>query len=262
MLIDWFTVVAQAVNFLILVWLLKRFLYAPILRAIDEREQRIAGQLQLAAARKAEAEQERAAFEGKNKAFDEQRQALLKEAEKDVSAERRRLLDEARAAADALRARLQDAVRSEHASLSRELVRRSQREVFAIAGKALADLAGTSLEERVALVFVRRLHELPPAERQLLAAVAGGHQPAVVRSAFELPPAPHAAIEQAVRDTLGPETLIRFEVAPDIVSGVELAVPGYKVAWSIADYLAMLEDSLRVAVNTATASEAPSGARA
>ena len=42
MLIDWFTVGAQVLNFLILVWLLKRFLYRPILHAIDAREQRIA----------------------------------------------------------------------------------------------------------------------------------------------------------------------------------------------------------------------------
>jgi F-type H+-transporting ATPase subunit b len=37
MLIDWFTVGAQVLNFLILVWLLKRFLYGPILDAIDAR---------------------------------------------------------------------------------------------------------------------------------------------------------------------------------------------------------------------------------
>jgi F-type H+-transporting ATPase subunit b len=38
MLIDWFTVAAQAINFLILVWLLKRFLYKPVLNAVDARE--------------------------------------------------------------------------------------------------------------------------------------------------------------------------------------------------------------------------------
>ena len=52
--IDWFTVVAQAINFLILVWLLKRFLYKPILHAIDEREKGIAAQLAQAEAKKAE----------------------------------------------------------------------------------------------------------------------------------------------------------------------------------------------------------------
>ncbi len=55
MLIDWFTVVAQAINFLILVWLLKRFLFKPILHAIDEREKGIANQLAQAEAMKAEA---------------------------------------------------------------------------------------------------------------------------------------------------------------------------------------------------------------
>ena len=50
MLIDWFTVGAQALNFLLLVWLLKRFLYQPILDAISAREQRTALQLADAAA--------------------------------------------------------------------------------------------------------------------------------------------------------------------------------------------------------------------
>ena len=56
MLIDWFTVGAQALNFIILVWLLKRFLYKPILNAVDAREKRIAAELADADAKKAEAQ--------------------------------------------------------------------------------------------------------------------------------------------------------------------------------------------------------------
>ena len=41
MSIDWITVVAQIANFLVLVWLLKRFLYRPILDGIDAREAEI-----------------------------------------------------------------------------------------------------------------------------------------------------------------------------------------------------------------------------
>jgi len=67
MLIDWFTVGAQIVNFLILVWLLKHFLYKPILDAIDAREKRIAAELADADAKKAEAEKERTDFEDKTK---------------------------------------------------------------------------------------------------------------------------------------------------------------------------------------------------
>ena len=75
MLIDWFTVGAQLLNFLILVALLKRFLYRPILDAIDAREQRIAGELAQADAAKAEAERERDAFAQKNAEFDRLRAA-------------------------------------------------------------------------------------------------------------------------------------------------------------------------------------------
>src|ERR1039458_9587629 len=94
--INWFTVIAQAINFLILVLLLKRFLYKPILHAIDEREKGIATRLADVEARMAEAEKDRDDFQHKNEAFDQERAALLKKATDEAKAERERLLDEAR----------------------------------------------------------------------------------------------------------------------------------------------------------------------
>ena len=141
MLINWFTVLAQAINFLILVWLLKHFLYKPILHAIDEREKGIATQLAQAEAKKAEAQKDRDDFQHKNEAFDQERAALLKKATDEAKAERQRLLDEARKDADALRAKRQDALRNEQRNLSQEIIRWTQKEVFAITRKTLADLA-------------------------------------------------------------------------------------------------------------------------
>src|SRR5450631_3388047 len=105
--IDWFTVIAQVINFLILVWLLKRFLYKPILHAIDEREKGIASQLAQAEAKKVEAQQERDDFQHKNEAFEKERAALLSKATNEAQAERQRLLDEARKDAELLRAKRQ-----------------------------------------------------------------------------------------------------------------------------------------------------------
>ena len=101
MLIDWFTVGAQALNFIILVWLLKRFLYKPILNAVDAREARIAAELADAEAKRVEAKKERDEFQRKNEAFDQQRAALLSKATDDAKSEHQRLLDDARKAADA-----------------------------------------------------------------------------------------------------------------------------------------------------------------
>ena len=149
MLIDWFTVSAQVVNFLILVWLLKRFLYRPILNAIDAREKRIATELADADAKKDEAIKERDEFQHKNEEFDRQRAALLSQATDEAKAERQRLFDEARKAADAFSAARQDTLRNDAHNLNHAISRRTQQEVFAIARKALMDLATTSLEERL-----------------------------------------------------------------------------------------------------------------
>ena len=242
--IDWFTVVAQAINFLILVWLLKRFLYKPILHAIDEREKGIAAQLAQAEAKKAEAQKERDDFQHKNEAFDQERAALLKKATDEANAERQRLLDEARKDADSLRAKRQDALRNEQRNLSQEITRWTQKEVFAITRKTLADLAATSLEERMGDVFVQRLRALTgAAKEQLAAALKTSTQPARVRSAFDLPPEQHAAIQKALNETFSADIHIQFETVPELVSGIELSTNGQKVAWSIADYLATLEKS-------------------
>ena len=244
MLINWFTVIAQAINFLILVWLLKRFLYKPILHAIDEREKGIATQLAQAEAKKAEAQKDRDDFQHKNEAFDQERAALLKKATDEAKAERQRLLDEARKDADLLRAKRQDALRNEQRNLSQEIIRWTQKEVFAITRKTLADLASTSLEERMGDVFVHRVRALTgAAKEQLVTAFKTSNHTVSVHSAFDLPPAQRTAIESAIKETFAPDTQVQFETAPELVSGIELSTNGHKVAWSIADYLATLEKS-------------------
>jgi len=242
--IDWFTVIAQVFNFLILVWLLQRFLYKPILHAIDEREKGIATQLAQAEAKKTEAQKERDDFQQKNEAFDQERAALVKRATDEAKAERQRLLDEARKDADALRAKRQEALRNEQQNLSQEITRWTQKEVFAITRKTLADLAATSLEERMSAVFVQRLRALTGAAKdQLAAALKTSIDRARVRSVFDLSPEQHAAIQKALNESFSADIQIQFETVPELVSGIELSASGQKVAWSIADYLATLEKS-------------------
>jgi F-type H+-transporting ATPase subunit b len=238
MLIDWFTVGAQIVNFLILVWLLKHFLYKPILHAIDAREKRIAAELADADAKKAEAQKERTNFEDKNKAFDEQRSALLSKAADEAKAERERLIDQAKKDTDNLRANQADALRGDQIRLGSEITLLAEKEVFSIARKALKDLATVSLEERIGEVFTRRLRDLDPKEKELLGdALKNSSQPALVRSAFDLPPDQRAAIQNALNETFSAVVSIRFEDSQDAICGIELTANGQKVAWSISSYL-------------------------
>lgn len=242
MLIDWFTVGAQALNFIVLVWLLKRFLYRPILDAVEAREARIAKDLADAAAKMAEAQSKRAEFERKNAEIDSRRTELLGRAADEAAAERRRLLDEARKAADVLSERRREALRTEARNLDREIRGRAEKEVFAVARKALRDLASASLEERIAEEFVRRLQAMDvKAKASLADALKSDAGPAVVRSAFDLPPSARADIQKAIDDAFSGHFHLRFEVVTGLIGGIELVTSGQKVAWSISEYLASLE---------------------
>ncbi len=245
MLIDWFTVSAQLLNFLILVWLLKRFLYKPILHAIAAREKLIATKLADADANKSEAQKQREEFRLKNEQFDRQRTASLDKMTEEVNVERQRLLDAARQEADALSAKRQEALRKDAHNLNQTIASQTQQEVFAIARKALADLASTSLEERLGEVFIGRLRALEgKAKNSLAVALKTAAEPALVRSAFALPEEQRAAIQNALNETFSTEIQVRFETAPELISGIEFSTNGLKVAWSIADYIASLEEGV------------------
>jgi F-type H+-transporting ATPase subunit b len=245
MLIDWFTVLAQVVNFIILAWLLKHFLYRPILDAIDAREKKIAAALADANKKQTEAQTERDQYQQKNKEFDQQRAAVLAKAADEAKTERQKMLDEARKAADELSAKRQESLRNEQKSLAEALSLRARDEVLAIARKALADLAGATLEERMVDVFLQKWATLDDkAMDGFKSAFKASSATVFVRAAFTLAPGQRAAIEAAIKGTLGVAAQVRFEVAPELVGGIEANVNGQKVAWSVADYLNSLEKSI------------------
>jgi F-type H+-transporting ATPase subunit b len=244
-LLDWFTVGAQALNFLILVWLLKRLLYKPILAAIDAREQRIARELADAAAKQTEADKQRDEFVRKNDEFNRQRAGLLTQATDAANTETQRLIGIARQTADGVNADRQRALQSDLLSLHDALRIRTQQEVFAIAAHALQDLATANLNECMVDTFTHRVREMDaPAKAVLAQAMRDSAAPAVVRSAFDLPPEQRAAIQNSLNETFAADIHLQFQTAPELLAGIELASNGQKVSWNIADYLASLEQSV------------------
>lgn len=256
MQINWFTVIAQLVNFIVLVWLLKRFLYKPILKAIDEREKNIAGKINDAEAKDALAKKEQTAFQQKNESFDKEKKGLMDQAIAETNKEREKLLESARNEAAELRSKLEKSLVEMQENLNRDLAQKTQKEVFAIARKTLNDLASLSLEEQSAKVFITRLKELKKEEKEqfLEAFKTGSNQPdgedaVLIQSAFDLPEEQQTAIKNAVNEILGTPTSFQFNTAPEIISGIELSSNGYKLAWSIAAYLNSLQKSISDTLN-------------
>ncbi len=245
MIIDWFTVSAQIVNFLILVWLLNRFLYKPILNAIDAREQSITNQLEEAAAIKASAQQERQTFEQNNALIEQQRVELLSQANQQADAERQRLIEIARSETANLSEQWRESLANQQDSLKQQLIKRTEQEVFAIARKTLADLATADLEQQITAVFIQRLQtQSEQLQKQLSSSSSTPSEKVYVRSTIELPVDQQSAIKNAIQHSVKHDISIHFETASDLLCGIELVIGSFKIAWSIDDYLQRMESTM------------------
>lgn len=236
--IDWFTVAAQVLNFVVLLWLLKRFLYGPVLAAVDAREKRIAQELADAASKQAQALAERDGFARRNAQFDGQRASQLAEVQALAQKEHARLLEQARESVSQWSARRQATLQAQARQVDALIRAQAQQEVFAITRKTLSELASVELEQSICQVFVDRLGRIDAVQReQLRAAVQTGADPVRVRSAFALSSSLRDMIRVAVQAMVDAPVALEFSTHPELIGGVELICGGHKIGWSIAEYL-------------------------
>lgn len=243
MLIDWFTVGAQAVNFLILVVLLKRFLYGPILRAMESREAGLAARFAETEQALDQARQSEAEFHRQQQALEEARGERLRAVDEEAEQRRKEMVAAARAETTALRSAWLSALRREQELFGRELKKRVGMEVLHIARKSLADLSDAELEQRLVERFTAGLAELDSEARQQLAA-AGRDDGLTVRSSFELPESLRNRLTESLEPLLEHEVTVHFRTDPDLPLGIELAVGGLKLSWGVDSYFETLQEAV------------------
>ena len=243
--IDWFVFLAQIFNFLLLMYLLKRFLYGRIIKAMDDREAKIAARFAEADELKTKAEEEARLYEKRNQSLNEKKETLLNEATLAAEAKRKELMEKVRVEVDAVKARWQDMLVREQDAFFYDLRQRAAKQLYATARKALSDLADADLEERIVEEFLRRVKDLDEEKSaQLRKAISGGGNRVTIRSAFGISAPRQTQIEEVLKKQITNGFTIRYLQEPDIVSGIEMRVNGHKIAWSLNEYLETLVESL------------------
>jgi F-type H+-transporting ATPase subunit b len=232
MSIDWITVLAQAANFLLLVWLLRRFLYRPILDGIDRREAEITRRMTEAETVREQARSAEARF--------------VAQYEQSV-AEQDSMVARALAATEGARDQLMDAARDQLEQERREWHRHLERErrqfmahlqqagalvLSELARRALRDLADETLEAGIARHIGRRLEPMA-AE---LAAAAGANRQASVTSREALAEPLQARLRTDL-DALLPGIRVQFSHDAEQSPGIVLQLGGARVEWTIDSYM-------------------------
>jgi F-type H+-transporting ATPase subunit b len=249
-LFDWFTVFAQIANFLILMWLLKRFLYKPVLKAIDAREARIAKLLSETEQSQIQIQIQQSEVTAKNKAFSKEREVLLAQVNTDAEALKGKLNEAARNDATSQRTKWITELKEEQQKLASDINKHAQQAVFSVARKTLKDLSNLELDTQVAAVFIKKLARLDAQERQSF--YADTHEPLTIRSAFPLSDNNKQTLVKAIETSLSPSLSIQFEVNSALVSGIEMLGCGHKLSWNIDDYLKNFKHNIDELVSSTT----------
>jgi F-type H+-transporting ATPase subunit b len=254
--IDWFTLVAQLVNFLILLLLLRRFLYGPITRVMAERRERVAAQLSEAAAREAEADGVLADYEKKLEELERARKTALEDALAEAETIEQERIDEARVEVAEMRRRWQEALAREQATFLQELRQRVISEMYQTMRQLFEDMADEDLEPHLVRAFLKRLRSLDPSERDAFAAALRHAEGSLsVTSAFALADPQRRELEKVAQAVFGDKVTCHYQRSPDLICGIEVSAYDQKLAWNLDGYLAGLESAVEQQLAAGTPSE-------
>lgn len=256
MLIDWFTVGAQIVNFLILLVALKIVLFDRIVAAMDRREADIAARITDAHERTADAEREAESYRSRRRELEQQRQRRLEEAELEATSRKSELLEQARLHVEELRTGWEAALDRDRRHLLDEARRRTAEQIGIVSRRALADLADAELEREVVRVALRRLEE-SAGEYASLAGACGDGSMVEVRTAFDLTGQLVDEIRHAVAAVLDCAVgQIAWARDPELICGLEIQSGGWTLGWNVDSYLDSLAEELESLLPPASDHEA------
>ncbi|MBN1218324.1 MAG: F0F1 ATP synthase subunit B [Anaerolineae bacterium] len=245
MQIDWFTVVAEIINFLILVALLKYFLYNRIIGVANQREAKIVNRFKEANQKAEEARQEAESYRSQQEELEARREELLNQAKQETGERRKTLLQQAHEEVEEAKQQWRETLRREQESFLRELRQRTGQQTYALSRRALADLANARLEQQMIEVFIERLKNLDDETRAAIAeSLQNSVEAMTIASVFEIPQETRLNLLDILQNQFDGKLEGHFETSSDLICGIELRTNGHKVGWSLEHYLATLERNL------------------
>ncbi|WP_182871102.1 F0F1 ATP synthase subunit B family protein [Rhodopirellula sp. JC639] len=238
MTIDWFTFVAQIINFLILVALLRWLLYEPIIAAMAQREAKISQQFHQAETKLAEANQNAALYRQKTAEFEATREAMLQDVRQELLEHRERLTREAREEVERKRGEWIDALAREQSDAATEVRRQVGEIAIDSARQTLKELADAELETRIAEKFIAQIEQLEDQRRDEIAALLSDDSAEVsVRSSFELNDDVRGRLRRVLRERLDYHGDVTCEQSDELICGLQLDAGGYGIQWNVDDFV-------------------------
>jgi len=237
------TLIFQTINFLILAFLLTKFLFRPVMRLLDERAKRVTQALDEAQMREEEARRIKEEYLKKLEEAKREAQALREAAQKEVERTRREIIEQARAEAQAMRARAQEEMERERM----EAIKRHREEIASLvtsmSAKMLTEVSDGRLQGVFFDAFLDRLDKMEGESSPYRAAVRGMEVvPVEVTSANVLSEADQARLKKALSSFLDREVNLDLRVDSSLIGGAIVRFGDHLIDGSLRGQLAKLRE--------------------
>jgi F-type H+-transporting ATPase subunit b len=235
--LNWSTFVLEVINFLVLVWILKRFLYRPILNVIAERRRSVEEELAKARTTESEADALKQQYAGRLEAWEAEKSKAKEQLAREIEQERARKLSELTAALEQEKEKARVAEQRQQAEKERALAQQALKQGAIFSSRLLELAAGPELESRLLGLVIEGLSDLPDEKRRRLSDQWREPSPvAEIRSAFDLSPDQREQLTEKLKE-LAKVADVRFRRDESLIAGLRIEVGAWVLAANVRDEL-------------------------
>lgn len=234
---DWTTFALEAINFLILVWLLKRFLYRPVLDVIARRQAAVAATLADAAAARADAQRLQTEYAARQGEWERERSRLRQALDDELDALRVKRLAALALDVESERRRGEAARLREREVEQRELEMRALQQADTFVARLLERFSGPELDARIADMLLADLEALPATRRDTLRETLMHAASVNIRTARPLEAGVLQRIEAGFAALAGRPVQIVCSLDPALLTGLRIQAGAWELAADLAGEL-------------------------
>jgi len=236
--LSWTTFILELINFLVLVWVLKRLFYTPVKRAITERRAAVEKTLRDAESSKREAQDLQSKYEGRLREWEVEKERQKEEFRKELSEERTKQLKltENMVAEEREKAEAQEEKKAAERRIGEE--REAIKQALEFTSRLLKDVACPEIEGKIVELVTKQLSSTEREGLPFGAAQPWDHDAAVrVRSAYSLTDPQRDTLTAVLKGKIGTEASIEFAVDRNLLAGLEITVGSFVLRANLRDEL-------------------------
>jgi len=236
--VNWSTFILEIINFLILVWILKRFLYKPVMDSIVKRRTSIEQSMQEATQKGQEAQALMQQYEHRLEDWEKEKLAAREKLHDEIEQERQQLQKQLHAALAQEKEKANAVAAQQEQEQQRRYEQQAMQNSMRFTSKLLQELTSAELESRLVNHLLEQLSALPDEQRKRLGQALNQHElTAQVQTAFPLPAQQRAQLQQALQAISGRELSCQFDQDNNLLAGARIQLGPWLLHANLQDEL-------------------------